>query len=359
MIDPSTVGELFVLGFRGTTVPPWLRDFAAAHGLGGAILFDYDVASRRTGRNVQDPAQLRALCAELAALPSRPLVLVDQEGGKVRRLKEAHGFAPLPSARAFNGLPLAERRALARAAYAELSALGIDCNLAPVIDLDLNPHNPDIGAVERAYSADPAEVRGNALLLAEAAREAGLLLCLKHYPGLGGARSNSHEALTDLSACLDERQLALFHELAPQMPGHAVLVSHGIVTQWEPGVPVSLSPVALGALRRRLPDVLLISDDLQMQGLQRSLPAAASATAASPTGEACRRGIAAGLDLLLIGNNLLDEADQAPRFAQRLAQASGEDPALAQQAGAALARVRARKAARPRPGERPTRKQGG
>jgi beta-N-acetylhexosaminidase len=333
MIERSTVGELFVLGFRGPAVPGWLWDFSAAHGLGGVILFDYDVVTRRYERNVLHPAQVRALCAEVAALPSRPLVFVDQEGGKVRRLKETRGFAPLPSAWAFNRLPLAERRALARAAFAELRALGIHCNLAPVVDLDLNPANPDIGAVERSFSADPDAVRANVAVLAEAAREAGLGLCLKHYPGLGGATTNSHEALTDLSHCLDARQLALFHELAPALPGRAILVSHGIVEQWEPGLPVSMSPVALGALRRRLPEVLLLSDDLQMQGLQRRFA----------TGEACRRGIFAGLDLLLIGNNLLDESAQMAAHAEALAAAAGRDDALARQAAAALQRVRSRK----------------
>ena len=224
-------------------------------------------------------------------------------------------------------------QALADAAYAELRGLGIAWNLAPVIDLNLNPANPDIGAVERSYSADPMEVRANAAVLAEAARKAGLGLCLKHYPGLGGARTNSHLELTDLSDCLDDRQLALFHELAPALPGQAVLVSHGIVNPWEAGVPVSVSPVALGALRQRLPDVLLLSDDLQMEGLQRRFA----------TGEACRRGIVAGLDLLLIGNNLRDESAQAGSFAEALAEAVTADAPLARHAEQALARVRRRK----------------
>ncbi len=333
MIDRSAIGELFVLGFRGETVPDWLRRFAHRFGLGGALLFDYDVGTRRYERNVRDPAQVRALCAELAALPSAPLVMVDQEGGQVRRLKEARGFAPLPSAWAFNRLPRAERQALADAAYAELRSLGIAWNLAPVIDLNLNPANPDIGAVERSYSAVPDEVRANVAVLADAARKVGLGLCLKHYPGLGGARTNSHQELTDLSDCMDDGQLALFHELAPTLPGQAVLVSHGIVDPWEAGVPVSMSPVALAALRERLPEVLLLSDDLQMEGLQRRFA----------TGEACRRGIAAGLDLLLIGNNLRDESAQAESFAESLAVDVTADVALAQQAAQALARVRRRK----------------
>ena len=333
MIPSACIGELFVLGFQGTVVPRWLRDFAARYGLGGVILFDYDVQTRRYERNVKSPDQVRRLCAEVAALPTRPLIFVDQEGGKVCRLKKSRGFAPLPSAWAFNRLPPATKAALARQSYAELRALGISYNLAPVIDLNLNPDNPDIGAVERAYSAEPAEVRANVAILGEAARAAGLGLCLKHYPGLGGAAVNSHEALTDLSHTLDDAQLALFDELAPALPGQAILVSHGMVAQWEPGRPVSMSARALGALRGRRPEVLLISDDLQMQGLQRVLS----------TQEACVQGIQAGLDVLLIGNNLLDETALAASFAEALARAAEADGGLARQVCAALTRVRARK----------------
>ena len=121
--------------------------------------------------------------------------------------------------------------------------------------------------------------------------------------------------------------------MAPALPGQAILVSHGIVAQWEPGRPVSMSARALGALRGRLPEVLLISDDLQMQGLQRVLS----------THEACVQGIQAGLDVLLIGNNLLDETALAAGFAEALARAAAVDGGLARQVGAALTRVRARK----------------
>jgi hypothetical protein len=81
-------GEQFLLGFRGLALPDWLRAFEAEHGLGGVILFDRDVQLGGL-RNVESPAQLRALCVEVHALPSRPLVFVDQEGGRVLRLKPA------------------------------------------------------------------------------------------------------------------------------------------------------------------------------------------------------------------------------------------------------------------------------
>ena len=86
------VGEHFMLGFHGFAVPDWVREFEREFGLGGLILFDRDVA-RGGPRNIEGPEQVRALCAEIHALDSRPLVFIDQEGGKVRRLKPAAGFA--------------------------------------------------------------------------------------------------------------------------------------------------------------------------------------------------------------------------------------------------------------------------
>ena len=329
----GSIGEMFVLGFHGPTLPDWLTDFAGEFGLGGVILFDYDVGARRYERNVLDPEQVKALCADAAALPSAPLVFVDQEGGKVRRLKESRGFAPLPSALAFNTIPEPERGPLVSASFRELRNLGIHFNLAPVIDLNLNPENPDIGAVERSHSANPAEVRRYAGLYADAAREAGLGLCLKHYPGLGGAVVNSHDELTDLSGCILEEQLALFYGLAPTLPGQAILVSHGIAEQWDPGRPVSMSAVALDALREKLPGVLLLSDDLQMQGLQKAIGSR----------EACIQGVRAGIDLLLIGNNLMDETLVCADFARALADTATAEPLLRQRVEAALERIRARK----------------
>lgn len=328
------IGELFVLGFSGATPPAWLRQFAAAHGLGGVILFDYDWQQERPQRNVIDRAQLTALCAELHALPTRPLIFVDQEGGRVCRLKPARGFAPLPSAEEFARLPETARRALARTSYGELRALGIDVNLAPVVDLRLNPDNPDIAALGRAFSADPAVVRDNVRLLGSIARELGLGLCLKHYPGLGGATTNTHKSLTDLSEVLDDAQLALFFELGAETFGGAVMVAHGFVRQWDATLPASISPAALGRLRARLPQAVIISDDLQMQALQQVLP----------TPAACRQGLRAGLDLLLIGNNLLPEERESLALVQGLAREVDADAGLQSLARAALERIRALKA---------------
>jgi beta-N-acetylhexosaminidase len=312
------VGELFVLGFRGLELPSWLLEFEREHGLGGVILFDYNCQTRAYENNIQSPAQVRALCRKISQLESRPLIVVDQEGGKVRRLKEKLGFAPLPSAKAFNLLPPAEQKRLATESLRELRDLGFHMDLAPVVDLDLNPANPDLGAVERSFSADLERVRACAQVFVDAARAAGLGLCLKHFPGIGGATVNSHEELTDLSGLVPDEQLALFYELGMNLPGGAVLVSHGILREWDPRYPVSMSPAGIRRLREKLPEALLLADDLQMQGLQKILPSR----------EASAQGIRAGLDLILIGNNLMAEDGFCLDYARHLASAASTDAAL-------------------------------
>jgi len=291
------VGELFILGFFGKTVPDWLKQFAARYGLGGVILFDYSVRTQEYDNNIESPDQVRHLCAEIAALPSSPMVFIDQEGGLVRRLKEGRGFAPLPSAKEFNHLATEAKRRILTASLRELRSLGIHYDFAPVIDVDYNPDNPNIGRIKRAYSADIAEVEANALLMNEVAREAGVGLCLKHFPGIGGARVDSHHEFMDISDALHPEQEALFYSLAPKMFGNAVLVSHAIVRQWDQRNPATLSPAAIGRLRDRLPDTLLISDDMQMQGLQKALG----------TRLAGLQSLRAGMDMLCIGNNLFDQ----------------------------------------------------
>lgn len=331
---PDAIGELFILGFHGKVVPAWLKEFAARFGLGGVILFDYSCRTRLYDNNVESPAQVQSLCAEIAALPSGPLLFVDQEGGLVRRLKDSLGFQPLPSARDFNLLAPDDKLKILAASYGELRRLGIRYNFAPVIDVDYNADNPNIGKIKRSYSADIGEVEANARLVDAAARQARVGLCLKHFPGIGGADVDSHLDFMDISDALQPEQEELFYTLAPQTFGDAVLVSHAIVRPWDTRNPMTLSPDAIGRLRRRLPETLLISDDMQMQGLQKALG----------TRAATLKAIAAGMDMVCIGNNLFDQEQEMAALAEAIA-AAVQDGVL-DRAGVerSIARVRTRKA---------------
>lgn len=327
-------GQFFILGFRGPKIPDWLLKFEQRYGLGGVILFDYNCQTKTYENNILSRQQLKELCTEVRSLPSRPLIFIDQEGGKVRRLKERLGFSPLPSQHQFNQLPLQKRKEYIELCFKELKELGIQFNLAPVIDLNLNPLNPDIGALERSYSAHPEDIRTNVNILNAIAQEIHLGLCLKHYPGLGGARVNSHEEITDLSDSVSEEQLKLFYDLGKTISGNAILVSHGIVHQWEKETPISMSSIGVGKIRAKLPDALLISDDLQMQGLQKKYP----------SNIACKLGLKAGLDLLCIGNNLIAEDEKILDYAEELAQEFSQYTELNEQLKKAYFRIQKVKA---------------
>src|ERR1700745_1790407 len=125
------IGELFILGFFGKTVAAWLKEFAGPYGLGGVILFDYSCRTQQYDNNIESPEQVQHLCAEISALPSAPMVFIDQEGGVVRRLKESRGFAPLPSAKEFNHLAPGQKRTILTESFAEMRRLGVDYDFAP------------------------------------------------------------------------------------------------------------------------------------------------------------------------------------------------------------------------------------
>ncbi len=327
------IGELFILGFFGKTVPVWLKQFAARYGLGGAILFDYSCRTQQYDNNIESPEQVQRLCREIAALPSGPMVFIDQEGGLVRRLKESRGFAPLPSAKEFNHLAPDRKRAILAASFAEMRRLGIHYDFAPVVDVDYNPDNPSIGRIKRSFSADIAEVEANALLASEAARAQGIGLCLKHFPGIGGAVVDSHQEFMDISDVLRDEQVELFYSLAPKMFGDAVLVSHAIVKQWDRDRPMTLSAAGVGRLRERLPDTLLITDDLQMQGLQKALG----------TREASLQSLKAGMDMLCIGNNLFDQEQEMAATAEYVEQSLRDNTLSGSAIEKSIARVAKRK----------------
>ena len=312
----------------------WLKEFAARYGLGGVILFDYSCRTREYDNNIESPEQVQRLCREIAALPSGPMVFIDQEGGLVRRLKESRGFAPLPSAKEFNHLAPDRKHAILTASFAEMRRLGIHYDFAPVIDVDYNPENPNIGRIKRSFSADIVEVEANALLASEVARAQRIGLCLKHFPGIGGAVVDSHQEFMDISDALRDEQEELFYSLAPKMFGDAVLVSHAIVNQWDKDRPMTLSAAGLGRLRERLPDTLLITDDMQMQGLQKALG----------TRAASLQSLKAGMDMLCIGNNLFDQEQEMAAIAEYAEQSLRDRTLSGSVIEKSIARVGQRKA---------------
>ncbi|MEO7230984.1 MAG: glycoside hydrolase family 3 N-terminal domain-containing protein, partial [Candidatus Limnocylindrales bacterium] len=161
------IGRMLVVGFRGTApdpTEPFMGALAAGE-LGGVILFDRDQLTKTAGRNIVAPDQLGRLTGTLrstalrSAIGPHLLIAVDQEGGRVARLNPGNGYPATPSAAELGAANDLERTRNASVLTAiTLAGAGIDFNLAPVVDLNVNPSNPAIGALDRSFSADPAAV---------------------------------------------------------------------------------------------------------------------------------------------------------------------------------------------------------
>lgn len=304
------IGRMLIVGFRGTTLPPSDPFMAAiASGtLGGVILFDRDQLTRTAGRNITDPAQLAALTGALRSEalkgPTRAefLIAVDQEGGRVARLNPGNGYPASRSAAELGALNDIERTTDAAILTAvTLSGAGIDVNLAPVVDLNLNPANPAIGALDRSYSADPAIVIAHASAVIQAEEGAGIRTAIKHFPGEGSGTGNTDRGIVDVTKTWTDVELRPFRELLAGGLPSAVMVGHIINGQFDPDRPAALSkPTVTGLLRGQLGwNGVVISDDLQ----------AAAITQAFGADEAVALAIEAGVDLLLFANQQVYDAD--------------------------------------------------
>lgn len=292
------VGQMLLLGFRGTTAADatCLADIRERH-LGGVVVFAKDVPSGGGTRNVESPDQLAALCAALQAEAERPLLITtDQEGGRVARLGPDHGFPTTPSAADLGaGDPAATREAAAAMART-LRAAGITLNLAPVVDVNTNPANPIIGALDRSFSADPAVVTAQAEAFVRGHHDVGILTTLKHFPGHGSSTGDTHAGLVDVTDTWQSLELDPYRALVRDGLADAVMVAHVINGQIDPDRPASLSALTIdGLLRDDIGfDGVVVSDDLQMGAITQQWGFE----------DALRLAVQAGADLLTYGNNL-------------------------------------------------------
>lgn len=337
------IGQLLIVGFRGSRPEECglvARD-VQVHGVGGIILFDQEMADPTARvRNVESPAQVKELVAHLQSLAAVPLLVsIDQEGGRVNRLKACYGFPETRShAELGKGAP-AETFRQAEGIARTLAGLGINLNLAPVVDLDANADNPIIKAKGRSFSADPESVAVHAAEYVKAHRAAKVLTCLKHFPGHGSAAGDTHLGFVDVTGSWHERELLPFARLVAAGLCDVVMSAHVFNARLDPEWPATLSRAVLqGLLRERLGfRGVVMSDDMEMRaissryGLEASLPAA----------------LAAGIDVLCFGNNLTYDPDIAPNAiaiieravaagrlpAARIDEAWGRVLALKQQAG--------------------------
>jgi beta-N-acetylhexosaminidase len=281
----ALAGRVVIAGFDGATLPADVRKAIAEDALGGVILFK---------RNIEDLDQVAALTAEIrCAAPDcdGPLIGVDQEGGRVVRLREP--LTVLPPARRFGDIddPALTGRA-GELIGLELRAIGFTVDFAPVLDVDTHPASPIIG--DRAFGGTPGTVTRHGLAFARGLTLGGVHPCAKHFPGHGDAALDSHLALPEVALDADRlREL----EMAPiaawcETGAGPVMTAHVVYPALDPDLPATLSRrIITGELRERLGfRGVVFTDDLEMGAIQ----------ALGGAGEVAVRAMAAGADGLLV-----------------------------------------------------------
>lgn len=311
--EGRAAGPLFMVGLPGPRLDHAARELVRGLQVGGVILF---------ARNLENPRQVweltQTLQKEALAAGGLPLLIaVDQEGGPVQRLKEP--FTRIPAARELGRTATpAEVQALARTVARELALVGINMNMAPVLDV---PRRPDCPLWERSYSSDPEQVAAFGEAAIKGYLEGGILPVAKHFPGLGDTTVDSHQVLPLAQDPDPERTVDLLpfrRAVAAGVP--VVMTAHLQVPAWD-GRTATMSTVTLRDwLRRHLGFAgVIVTDDLEMGAI--------ADTVATP--EAACRAFSAGADLLLICNR----AESAWEAAALLERDSARGPLLAKSCG--------------------------
>jgi len=254
----EAVGRLFLIGLPGKSVDSQTIRLLKTVKPGFIILFT---------RNIDGPKQVRELVNEVnRILPYKPVFAIDQEGGIVSRFREGFTVSPGAMALSATGDPSNARKA-AEILAKEMRAVGIHWNLAPVVDINVNPSNPGIGI--RSFGDDPKTVTEFATAFVEGLHRHGVLACLKHFPGKGRVDVDAHLDLPVLELNLEE---LMEFELVPfqHIPSESVMPSHIYLPKLQMRrEPASMAEEVLtGLARQRLGyEGVLVADDLLMGGV--------------------------------------------------------------------------------------------
>lgn len=305
----EAIAQMLVVGFRGTQVDSThhiVRDILQHH-IGGVILFEYDAPSGSRPRNITSAAQLRQLCTDLQSLRAEPLLIsIDQEGGRVSRLKEAYGFPHFASAQHTAEQGDDSVTACARLTAQTLHEMGVNVDFAPCVDVNVNPQCPVIGRLERSFSSQPAQVAHCAAIWLDELSRQGVIACPKHFPGHGSSQKDSHLGLADVSRTWQAGELEPYQTLIATRQVPMIMTTHVFNSRLDPTWPATLSHATLTTLLRDSLgfDGVIITDDLAMGAMTKQYS----------YDTILRRAIAAGANMLCLSNNgNVYDADLVPR----------------------------------------------
>lgn len=277
----TMIGQMITCGFDGLTMPDDFRKFIYDYRLGNVILFS---------RNCESFDQLRLLCDDihrtiLDATGCPALIMMDQEGGVVTRFPNDMPSLPGAMALASTGNPDHVRTAAAMTAK-ELKLCGINCDFAPVVDINSNPKNPVIGV--RSYGTTPEEVIRFATLMMQGLEQGGIVSCLKHFPGHGDTATDSHLGLPRVDKTAD--QLKDFEMLPFQalieLGAPMIMTTHILYPAIDPEYPATMSRRILSEmLRQQLGFTgVIVTDCVEMNAIKDHYSSAAGGVMAVHAG---------------------------------------------------------------------------
>ncbi len=338
---PLPVAELLLVGFGGTQVEgnEELQSLVCDIKVGGLVLFERQGGTGEP-RNILGPEQVHQLTSDLQALAmkcaGRPLfIAADNEGGLVMRLSPRVGYLPTPAPRALGEAgDVAATELEARRMAATLREAGINWNLAPVVDVAVNPLNPAVVTLGRTFSSDPDRVIAHARAFILGMHEAGVLTSLKHFPGHGSSLTDSHLGFVDVTDTADLKlELKPYRALIKEGLADSVMTAHVFNRGIDPWNPATLSRFTIKRyLRGRLKYAgPVVSDDLLMGAIRQRYGVEEAAVLA----------LQASVDILLISQNQGKvERGTAERVVAEIRSAIADGRLSRKSVSAALERVR-------------------
>jgi beta-N-acetylhexosaminidase len=291
------LADKIIIGFQGTSLQdPGVQDICQKlkhHQVGGVILFAYNIVS---------PEQTKQLILDLKTAAGRKIwIAVDQEGGKVQRLRASNGFTDYKSPYTVaHSMTPEEAYGHYHKMALELADIGFNLNFGCVLDLHALKEGdpavcPIIGGLQRSYGSDPAQITAYATAFVKAHRDAGVTSCLKHYPGHGLAGQDSHAGLVDVTKTHLEGERVPFRMMIKAGMADMIMSAHLVDRNVDAKDPISLSEVVLHKWLRDEDGFkgLVITDDLHMGAIGDHYKLET----------AVLKALKAGSDIIIISNN--------------------------------------------------------
>ena len=294
------IGKMLIFGFDSLNINQYddIYSYISEYNLGGIILFDKFYHDRDKAKNIQNPAQLKKLTTQLQNISKDKLLIsIDQEGGRIARLKVKDGFNSTISAKDLVGLGKQKAKQSYLSLSQELQDLGVNCNFAPLVDLGLNKDSEVIYKLDRSYGEKVDTVTEFAEIFMDELDAHKVISCLKHFPGHGSALGDSHEGFVDASNIWSEMELEPYKNLLPKTK--MIMTAHVFNKNIDDKYPATLSyKTNTSLLRKKLGyNGVILSDDLQMKAIESHYSKQ----------EAIKLSINSGIDMIMYCNQLSND----------------------------------------------------